>query len=119
MEDALSKNRFLWGLLLAWAPWVPTVIGIGYMFVGLNNSKATGLAAVAGGMVELLVWWGIATLIISQVAAIVWLFRSFSGAHISRSLMAAVSIFASGLMLFLVFAFLFWGRRILEPATSR
>ncbi len=119
MEAALSKKRFLWGLLLAWAPWVPTMIAIGHLFVGLSNSKATGLAAVVGGMLELLVWWGIATMIISQVAAIVWLFRSFSSAHIPRSLIAAVSIFASGLMLFLVFAFLFWGRRILETATSR
>jgi hypothetical protein len=118
MEDTLNKKRFLWGLLLAWAPWVPTVIGIGYLFVGLSDSKATGLAVVVGGMVELLVWWGIATMIISQVAAIVWLFRSFSGAHIPRSLIAAVSIFASGLMLFLVFTFLFWGRRFLEQATS-
>jgi len=57
-------------------------------------------------------------MIISQVAAIVWLFRSFSGAHIPRSVIAAVSIFASGLMLFLVFTFLFWGRRFLEQATS-
>ena len=63
MEDTLNKKRFLWGLLLAWAPWVPTVIGIGYLFVGLSNSKATGLAVVVGGMVELLVWWGIATMI--------------------------------------------------------
>jgi len=60
MEDTLNKKRFLWGLLLAWAPWVPTVIGIGYLFVGLSDSKATGLAVVVGGMVELLVWWGIA-----------------------------------------------------------
>ena len=85
---------------------------------GLSNSKATRLAVVVGGMVELLVWWGIATMITSQVAAIVWLFRSFSSAHIPRSLIAAVSIFASGLMLFLVFTFLFWGRRFLEQATS-
>lgn len=48
MEDALSKKRFLWGLLLAWAPWVPTLIAIGYV-IGINNSKATGLAAVVWG----------------------------------------------------------------------
>ena len=85
MEDALSNKHFLWGLLLAWAPWVPTTIGLGYFFIGLNHSKATGLAVLVGGMVELLVWWGIATMIISQIAAIVWLFRSFSNAHILRN----------------------------------
>ena len=119
MEDALNRKRFVWGALLAWAPWVPTVIVFSQMFVGLHNSKATGLAAVVGGMVELLLWWGIAIMIISQTAAIVWLFRSFSGTHILRSLIAVVSLLASGLMLFLVFAFLFWGRHVLEQATSR
>lgn len=118
MEDALTKKRFLWGTLLAWAPWVPAVIGLGYAFVGISTSKATGLGAVVGGMVELLVWWGIATMIISQVAAIAWLFRSFSNAHIVRSLIAAVSVLASGLMLLFVCAFLFWGRHFLQ-ATSR
>lgn len=58
-------------------------------------------------------------MIISQVTAIVWLLRSFSGAHILRSLIAAISIFASGLMLFLVFAFLYWGRHLLESTTAR
>ena len=119
MEDTLIKKRLLWGLLLAWGPWVPTLIAFRYMFVGINNSKATGLAVVVGGMVELLVWWGIATMIISQVAAIVWLVRSFSGIHVLRSLVAAVSLCASGLMRFLLFAFLYWGRHFLEQGTSR
>lgn len=110
MEDALSRKRFLWGLILAWAPWVPTMIGFGYLFIGMSHSKAIGLAVVAASMVEMLVLWGIATLLISQIAAIVWLFRSFSGSHALRSAIAAVSLVASGLMLFLVCAFLFWGR---------
>ncbi len=82
MENALTKNRFFWGLLLAWTPWVPTMIGVGYLFIGINNSKATGLAAVAGGMAELLVWWGIAAMFVTQIAAIVWLFRSLSSSDL-------------------------------------
>jgi len=113
VEDALSKKRFFLGLLLAWAPWVPTLIALGYIFVGVNNSKATGVGVIAAGMVELFVLWGVATLLISQIAAIVWLSRSLSTARIGRSLIAAASIFASGMMLFLVFAWLFWGRRFL------
>jgi hypothetical protein len=37
-------------------------------------------------MVELLVGWGIATMIISQPAAIVWQIRSFSRAPMLRNL---------------------------------
>jgi hypothetical protein len=118
VEDTLSQKRFWWGLLLAWAPWVPTMIVLGYLFIGVSNSKATGLAAVAGGMVELLVWWGLGAMLISQIAAIVWLSRSFSSTHIFRSVVAAASVFASGITLFLIFAFLFWGRRLLEQASS-
>ena len=33
MEDPLNKKYFLWRVLLAWVPWVPTIIGIGYLFV--------------------------------------------------------------------------------------
>lgn len=118
MEDSLKK-RFLWGLLLAWVPWVPTMIGIGYLFIGISNSKATGFAVVAAGMIELLVSWGLVAMFISQTVAIVWLFRSFSSAHILRSLIAAASILASGLTLFLVCAFLVWGRRVLEQVPGR
>lgn len=119
MEEALSQKRFLWGLLLAWLPWIPTMIGIGYLFIGISNSKATGLAVVAGVMAELLVLWGLLAICISQTVAIVWLFRSFSSAHILRGLMAAASILASGLTLFLVCAFLFWGRGLLEQVPAR
>ena len=119
MEGTLNKKYFVWGLLLAWIPWVPTMIGVVYLFIGINNSKATGLAFVFGGVVELLVWWGIGTMLISQIAAIIWLFRSFSSAHILRSVIAAASIMASGLMLFLVCAFLFWGRRLMEQVPAR
>ena len=118
MADALSKKRFLWGLLLAWTPWVPAFIALGYIFIGVSNSKATGIGVVGAGMIELLVLWGIATLLISQIAAIVWLSRSLSTAHIGRSFIAVASIFASGMTLFLLFAWLFWGRHFLEPARS-
>jgi len=69
--EELKKKRFLWGVLLAWAPWIPTLIGIGYAFRGISEQKATGLGAVAGGLVEVFVVWGIGTMIISQVAAII------------------------------------------------
>jgi hypothetical protein len=77
--------------------------------------KATGLAVVAGGFTEGLVLWGIGTIIIAQVIAIVWLFRAFSRESWMRNLVSAVSICLSGLMLLLVGAFFwttwFWGHR--------
>ena len=100
MDDP-NRKRFLLGASLAWAPWVPTLIGLGYAFRGISNSKATGLAAVAGGVAESFIIWGIATMITSQVAAIVWLSRSFSHEHPVRGLVSGLSICLSLLMLVL------------------
>lgn len=117
MDDALRRKRFLWGLLLAWAPWVPTMIGVGYLFIGINNSRATGLAAVAGGMAELLVWWGVAAMFVSQIAAIVWLVRSLSSRGIWYSVIAVVSIMASAVTLLLLCTFLFLAYRSMHTPT--
>jgi len=95
-----------WAMLLAWAPWIPTFFGLGRLFIGMSRSRAMGLVVVAGEMVEMLVLWGIATLVITQIIAIVWLFRSFSKNNVFRSLISFFSICASGLMLLFVGAFL-------------
>ena len=58
--DELKQKRFLWGIALAWAPWVPTMIGLASAFRGISNTKATGLAAVAGGFTETYVLVGLA-----------------------------------------------------------
>ena len=93
-------------MVLAWAPWVPTLIGLGYAFRGISNSAATGLAAVAGGFAEMLVWWGLVTMIVSQAVAIVWLFRGLSREHWGRNTISLVSISMSGTMLLMVGFFL-------------
>lgn len=113
MDDP-TKKRFLLGVLLAWAPWVPTLIGLGYALRGISSTKATGLAAVAGGFAEMLVLWGITTMLISQIVAIVWLWRSFSRNNALRNLVGAASICMSGLMLALMVFFVrsvWWLRR--------
>jgi hypothetical protein len=102
MADDLVKSRFWWGVLLAWAPWVATVIGLAYMLHGVLGAKATGLGAVAGGISEILILWGIAVLLVSQAAAIVWLWGDIRRSSILRSLFVAVSIGMSGLMLVMV-----------------
>ena len=47
-----GKNKFLWGLVLAWAPAIPVIIGMRNTFRGISETKATGLGAVAGGLAE-------------------------------------------------------------------
>jgi hypothetical protein len=102
--DELKKKRFLWGVGLAWAPSIPMLIGLGTAF---SEQKATGLGAVAGGLAEMFVVWGVAAMLVVQVAAIVLLSRAFSPGHWMRSLFSLSSICLSGLMLLLV-GLVFW-----------
>jgi hypothetical protein len=102
----LKQGRFLCGVVLAWAPWIPTLIGIAYAFWSISGQKATGLGAVAGGLAEIFVLYGVAAILVGQIAAIVLLSRAFSPGHWARSLLSVVSICFSGLMLLLVGIFL-------------
>lgn len=105
MEN-LSKNRFLLGLVLAWVPWIPIIVGLCYAFRGISSTKATGLYAVAGGLAETFVLWGVITMVVSEVAAIIYLARAFSAGHGLRNFFAVFSIVLSGLMLVLVCLFI-------------
>jgi hypothetical protein len=106
--DELKRRRFLLGVGLAWTPWISTLVGIGYTFRGIWEQKATGLGAVAGGLSETFVLYGIGAILLVQIAAIVLLFRAFSPGHWARSLFCVVSICMSGLMLLLVGFFLWF-----------
>lgn len=106
--DDLNKRRFRWGVALAWAPWIPTLIGFGYALISVWAQKATGIGALAGGLGELFVVYGIAAILISQVTAIILLFRTFSPGHWARSWFSIFSICLSGLMLLLVGFFLWF-----------
>jgi hypothetical protein len=110
--DPLKKKRFLWGVLLAWTPWLPTIIGLGYAFRGISAEKATGIAAVAGGLAETFLLFGLLVTVVFEVAAIILLIRAFEPGHWLRSLFSALSLFLSGLMLLLfgIFLWLSWFR---------
>jgi hypothetical protein len=110
VEDELKHKRFLWGATLAWAPWVPMMISLAYLFRGTSNSKATGLAAVAAGFAEMYVLVGLAATLICEVGAMVLLFRAFSRGHGVRSALSVLSLCMSGLMLLLfsLSLWLFW-----------
>jgi hypothetical protein len=107
MDDP-KKKRFLWGVLLACSPGVPTIIALGYVFRGISGTKATDITAVWAGLLELFVLWGIGTMLITQVTALILLFRAFERTRMLRSLFAPVSICLSGLMLLLIGLFLWY-----------
>jgi len=93
-----ANKRFAVGMLLAWAPWVPTLLGLIHIVV-ISGNKATGIGAVAGGVSEMLVLLGLGTMIVSQITAIALLSRSFSREHFARSLVSVISIILSAIML--------------------
>lgn len=110
--DPLKKKRFFWGVLLAWIPWLLTMIGVGNALRGIAAEKATGLAAVAGGLAETFLLFGLLVTVVSEVAAIILLVRAFERGHWLRSLFLAFSLCLSGLMLLLfgIFLWLSWFR---------
>lgn len=110
MEDDQQRKRFLWGVALAWVPTVPIMIGLHTAFAGISNSKATGLAAVAGGFAEMYITVGLAATLICEVWAITLLFRAFSRGHGLRSAFSILSLCISGLtlVLFCLSLWLFW-----------
>jgi hypothetical protein len=105
--DGVKQKWFLWGAALAWAPWIPTIFGVGNTLRGVSSEKATGLAAVAGGVVEMFALYGIVDLVVAEVAAIFFLWRAFERGHWIRSCFAGLSICLSGMMV-LLSAFFLW-----------
>src|SRR5690242_16749340 len=73
--DAAKNLR--WGILLAWAPLAVVVApGILNAFRGITEQKATGLGAVAANIAEVMVIWGVLSLIAVEVASLVLLGRA-------------------------------------------
>jgi hypothetical protein len=105
--DELKKKRFAWGVLLAWLPWVPVLIGVAHAFRGSSETKATGLGVIAGAIAEMAIWFGFGAMLVCAVAAMGLLFRSFSPGSGFRGFFTVLSIAASGLLL-LLFCLSFW-----------
>jgi hypothetical protein len=98
--DNAIRTRLMTGLLLCWIPFLLFMVPI---FVGMlrqiSTQKTTGLGAVAGGLSEALVTFGVMALLITQVAALVLLGRTFKSGHMLRSVFSAVSMCCSLLLL--------------------
>jgi hypothetical protein len=110
ISDEINQKRLRWGALLVWSPWIPIAIGLGITLRGIAKQKVTGIGAVAGGLTELFVVWGIGTILMGQITAIILLSRALSAGHWVRNLFSFVSIGLSFLMLLLegLFLWLSW-----------
>jgi hypothetical protein len=107
MDNDPKRKWFVWGMVLAWIPSTPLLIGVVHSFRGISEQKATGLGAVAAGLAEIYVPLGLTLTFIFWVGAIVVLARSFSGGHGMRALFSVLSMCWSALML-VIFCSLVW-----------
>src|SRR5260370_28771822 len=113
MEDA-KRKRFLWGVLLAWIPFLflmlPTIAG----FIRVFDHKATGIAAVAAGFAENFLNFGLFAVLFFEVSAIVLLMSAFSQGHTVRALFSLLSIICSGFMIAVLALFCWFFFRLLH-----
>ena len=107
MYNDSKRGWFLWGMVFAWIPSVPLIIGVFRSFRGISEQKATGLGAIAGGVVEVYLTFGLILTFIFLGAAIVLLGRSFSVGHPMRGIFSVLSMCWSALM-FSVLGLLAW-----------
>jgi hypothetical protein len=63
--DDLKKRRFLWGVVLVWAPWIPIGLGVGGALVIVSGQKATGIGVAAYSLTELFVVCGVGAILIT------------------------------------------------------
>ena len=106
-DDNRKRNRFLWGIALAWLPFLPLLVGLANTFRGVSEQKATGIGAVAGGIAEMSVLYVITLAPILTISAMVLLLRSLSKAHPLRNMFAVISVCWGALMIS-VLALFFW-----------
>ena len=100
----MSDDKKLWrGLGLTWAPWLVVIVPVVFnMFRGIREQKATGLGAVAAGITEALVIWGLLSFLVCEVGGMVSLAKSVRGRDRLRSVLAVMSMICAVLALALV-----------------
>jgi hypothetical protein len=110
MDEILTHERkrrwFLWGTVVSCTLFIPLIIGMSNAFRGISTEKQTGLTAVAGGLAEGYVIYGVILAFAMPITAIFLLSRSFARGHGVRSLFSLVCICWNALMLALAGLFL-------------
>jgi hypothetical protein len=87
-----NKDRFLWGIFLGWVPFLFFVLPFASAFRGISSTKATGVAAVAGGLGEAFATLGFVCFLTAQISAIVLLSRSLAKGRGLKNVLAIISI---------------------------
>jgi len=105
--DDQKRRRFLWGVCLAWLPWIPTIIGLASAFRGILEEKVTGIAVLAGGLSELFLTIGLVATVAFAITSIVLLASALDREHPFKTLFSLLSICLSALMLIFVACY-FW-----------
>ena len=94
--STLSHDRkrtwFIWGAVLTCILSLPLIVGMFSSFRGISTEKATGLAAVAGGLAEAYLTFAFVLTFLLPIAAILLLSRSFAKGHQVRSLLSLLCI---------------------------
>jgi hypothetical protein len=118
MDDSLTYDRqrksFFWGTVLTGTLSIPLIIVFFNAFRGISAEKATGLAAVAGGLAEAYVTLGVLLSLGLPVVAIILLLRSLSAGYPTRALISILCICACALTLALASLFV-WAVLIYLP----
>jgi hypothetical protein len=107
MDNDAKTKRFFWGMVLAWIPSVPLIIGVFSSFRGISGQKATGLGAIAGGVSEVYLTFGVILTFLLLGGSMVLLGRSFSSAHPVRATLSVLSIGWSA-VIFSILGVLVW-----------
>ena len=101
----LGRQRFFFGLLLAWAPLLSFVW---IAFRSISSQKTSGLGAVAGGVSEALITFGLIAGVAFQIAAIFLLVRSCrEDRRPLRIVVVTISVCWAALIL-VAYGLLFW-----------
>ena len=99
----VRRKEFIWGVVLAWTPILAITLQVFVqVFSALTAAKTTGLGAVAGGLSQALVTFGLTVFVAAQIAAVVLLVRSFSRNDALRSIVSTASICFSLMALIVV-----------------
>jgi hypothetical protein len=113
MATSVSAHEFSKALLFAWIPMILVIAPLARnVFRSLTPNTATGLGALAGGISEGLVIFGLVALLACEGYAVVLLVRGFSGFRVALQVIAAISMLAA-VTVTLSFTALFvrmWGR---------
>jgi len=101
-EDNSNRRTFFWGVVLAWTPIALFVLGIVRAMLEISSQRTSGLGAVAGGLSEVLITYGLLVALASQILAVVLLVRAFTSQQsLKRKFFSAISICCACLVLLL------------------